>query len=98
MTDADFQLQQDSAPTPCGPTDETPVTRQCGTCKFYQPSRGPTGRIRPTEKGKCGWEQPWPEKWPEAFHRGYLQPTHCLKAEMFMNDGMNCQCWEKKSA
>lgn len=79
---------------------------RCGTCRHYDPSRNPeTGRIRPSEGGRCWWvhpaqDDPLPscmrDVWrrgeePRLGHKLALGRTRCTA-----HTGTDCKCWEGK--
>jgi hypothetical protein len=73
----------------------TPIVRQCGTCKFFEWERGPTGRKRPSQPGYCRWRAPWPEKWPPCFRDKWLHgsPRHPTPVQVYDPSGTDCECY-----
>jgi len=91
-----FQLENPPEPAPA------PVKRCCGTCAYYEWAKGPTGRRRPTEAGKCKYKVPWPKQWPESYRvlRWGIRlepPLQPCPSSMHQNDGYRCPCWAQKS-
>jgi hypothetical protein len=77
-----------------------PTPRKCGTCRHYQPSRGPTGRIRPTQRGACAWTFPWPSVWPHSFVNSWRRdtPRRPIPDAVWAANGSTCPCWQEKAA
>lgn len=82
-------------------SNTTAVTsvKTCATCALFVWATGPTGRRRPTEKGRCGFRIAWPEKWPDAFRYslfgGRDQPTHPLPFPIWPDhDANTCIGWQ----
>lgn len=78
--------------------------QRCGTCRHFRPAKGPTGRVRPSEPGTCGWMHPCAAD-PIAFpgHAGFgadlvtvgsaTAPRGVAWAD---TSGRACKCWEAK--
>ena len=76
------------------------MDESCGKCKHFSPSRGPTGRVRPSEPGLCGWDHPAKDDITpvfDAWQRRYLTLGEVvgrgLRRTYVATPG--CPCWEK---
>lgn len=75
----------------------------CDACKWYQRHRdATTKRVRPSEKGHCTWQFPWPKVWPESFmHHGYNcseAPPRPYAVRIWGHIDHRCECWEAKDS
>ena len=73
-------------------------------CKWFEAHRNPdTGRVCPSQAGKCTWPVPWPEKWPLAFwNRDWssrIVPPRPPVSTGIWGSGKseNCPCFERKA-
>jgi len=73
---------------------------RCGTCRHYAPTRGPSGRVRPSEPGSCHWRHacandPVPfsgvKHWGAGPHT--IGDATELRHRVRNIDGSICQCW-----
>ena len=72
---------------------------RCGTCRLYEPVRGETGRVRPSEGGYCRWVPPNPKQslpWSLIYRARLLGELMNARARVFAGTGAMCECWEPK--
>lgn len=65
----------------------------CGNCRHFEPTRNPaTGRVLPSQPGRCGYVVPWPTL-PQCYPR-FWQPTPT--AVWVEGSARKCACYEAK--
>lgn len=76
------------------------IDHRCGTCRHYQPTRNPdTGRVLPSQAGKCTYPVEWPEL-PICFRAQAWgnEPRWPSRNEVWPGKLANgCAFWETKT-
>jgi len=71
--------------------------KRCGTCAFFLPAfNEKTGRVRPSEPGRCNYKVDWPVL-PASYYsisfRGYHLP---VSHHVYRGSCRECRTWQEK--